>query len=210
VRSGCSGCLAIIIGLVAIVGASVWSTALMLQEPDVEAIPSTRTDATRAQQKILRLMTGSAREPIALSEVEVNALVLHTLDPRELPVDHPTVFLRGNDVLELVGQVPIRRLIEKSSLAPLAAVLPNSWVTRSLWMHLEAQGELRRQPRAQLRFEVRRVSLGRQRVPAATLRLLFEPRSLRFARVSLPESVADVRIEPRRVVIRPTSRRERI
>jgi hypothetical protein len=209
VRLGCVGCLATILGLLVIVGGAVWGTALVLQDPYVQAVPSSPEDAARAQQKVFRLLTGSAREPVVLSEVEVNALLLHIVDPRDLPVDRPTVLLRADDVVELVGRVPVRRLIEESPLAPLSSVLPRTWLTRSLWMHLAAHGEFHRDPRAQLRFAVLRVTLGRQRVPTLALRLLFEPASLRFARVSLPDSVADVRIEAGRIVIRPTSSRGR-
>jgi hypothetical protein len=199
-----------VFGLLVAVGASVWGTSRALHDPVVGAVATTPEDAASAQQKLFRLIRGGARDPVVVSEAEVNAFVSRNVDPRDLPFDHPVVFLRNDNVVELVGQVSLRRLLAESPLALVAEVLPSEWLARPLWLQLSAHAEFERQPRTQLRLDVRRVRLGRQWLPPVALRLVFEPTSLRFVRVSLPDTVGGIRIESGRAVIRPTSLRERI
>jgi hypothetical protein len=210
-RVGCSGCLStiVILALLSTVAAGVWGTSRALEEPGVATVTSTAGDAARAQQKLFRLMNGTAREPVVLSEAEVNAFVARNVDPRDLPFEEPSVFLRSDGVVELVGRVPLRRLLAESPLPLVADVLPAAWLAKPVWLRLVAHTRFERDPSAQLRLDVRRVTLGRQALPPVALRLFFEPTSLRFARVSLPTNVADVRIESGRAVIRATSSRGR-
>jgi hypothetical protein len=199
----------VILGLLVVTAASLWGTSRILQDPVVAAVASTQEDAARAQQKLFRLMRGAERDPVVVSEAEINAFVSRHLDPGSLPFDRPTVLLPGDDTVALVGQVPIRRLLAESPVPVLADLLPNGWLVRPLWVRLDTHAKFEREPRALLRLDVRRVILGRQRVPTAALHLLFGPGSLWFERMSLPETVADVRIESGRAVIRTTSSRER-
>ena len=210
-RVGCSGCLStiVILALLGTVAAGVWGTSRALEEPGVATVTSTPGDAARAQQKLFRLMNGTTRDPVVLSEAEVNAFVARNVDPRDLPFDEPSVFLRSDGVVELVGRVPLRRLLAESPLPLVADVLPAAWLAKRVWLRLVAHARFEREPSAQLRLDVRRVTLGRQPLPPVALRLFFEPTSLRFARVSLPTNVADVRIESGRAVIRATSSRGR-
>lgn len=170
---------------------------------------TTAEDAARAQQKLFRLVRGAARESVVLTEAEVNAFVSRNVDSRDLPFDEPTVFLRAQDVVELVGSVPLGRLVAESPLPLLAEIVPSAWLARRVSLRLAAHAEFEPEPRRQLRLDVRQLTLGRQRLPTFALRLLFEPASLRFVRISLPDSVADVRIESGRAVIQPTSSRGR-
>ena len=146
---------------------------------------------------------------MVFSEAEVNAFVSRHVDPRDLPFDQPAVLLRDDNVVELLGQVPLRRLVAESPLRLFTDVLPADWLEQPLWLKLVTHAAFERGPRTQLRLDIRQVTLGRQRMPTLVLRLLFDPASLRFVRVSLVESIADVRIERGRAVIRTTSSRER-
>jgi hypothetical protein len=211
VRVGCSGCLTtiLILGLILMVGASVWGTARALQDPAVSAVSWTAQDAASAQGKVFRLIRGAARDPVVLSEAEVNAFVSRNVDRRDLPFEDPAVFLLDDDVVELLGRVPLRRLLAESPLVLLTDVLPNEWLGHPLWLRVVGHVAFERDPRRQLRLDIRRVTAGRQWVPTIALRLFFDPASLRFVRVPVTESIADVRVERGRAVIRPTSSRER-
>jgi hypothetical protein len=198
-----------VLGLLVSVGAGAWGTARALQDPGDVTVVFSAEDAARAQQKLFRLLRGAARESVVLSEAEVNAFVSRNIDPRDLPFPEPTVFLRAHDVVELAGRVPLGRLLSESPVAPIANLLPSSWLARQISLRLAAQAEFELAPRRQLRLDVREVILGQQRFPTFTLRLLFEPASLRFVRIVLPDAVADVRIESGRAVIQPILSRGR-
>lgn len=210
-RLGCGGCLTLVIfGLLATIGTSVWGTSRVLQNPAVTPVRATAEDAARAQQKLFRLVRGSATEPVVVSEAEVNAFVSRNVERSEMPFDQPVIFLRDGDVVEIVGQVPVGRLLADSPLGAMAGLLPERWSARPVWLQVAAHARLERRPRPQLRLDVRRLALGQQRLPVLALRLLFEPARLRFVRLTVPDTVAEVRIQSGRVVIRPTSSRERI
>ena len=144
-----------------------------------------------------------------VSEAEVNAFVSRNVDGRDLPFDETLILLREGDVVEVVGSIPLGRLLEESPLGLVGGLLPERWSARPVWLRVTSRAKFERQPRPQLRLDPRRVTVGRQQVPVLALRVLFEPARLRFVRMTLPDSVADVRIQSGRAVIRPTSSRER-
>ena len=197
------------IGLLASVGTSVWGTSRALRTPAVHAVPTTAEDAARAQQKLFRVAKGGARDPVVVSEAEINAFVSRNVDRGDLPFDDPLILLHDGDGVQIVGQLPLGRLLAESPLGILSGFLPERWSSRPVWIQLETRAEFERAPRRQLRLDVRRVAVGQQRLPAIALRVLFEPARLRFIRVPLPDAVADVRIQNGRAIIRPTSSRER-
>jgi hypothetical protein len=210
VRVGCGGCLTlVIVGLLATLGTSVWGTSRALQNPGVTPVRTTAEDAARAQQKLFRLVRGSATDAVVVSEAELNSFVSRNVERSEMPFDQPVIFLRDGDVVEIAGQVPVGRLLADSPLGALAGVLPERWSAHPVWLKVAAHAQLERRPRPQLRLDVRRLSLGHQRLPVLALRLLFEPAQLRFVRLTVPDTVAELRIQSGRVVIRPTSSRER-
>jgi hypothetical protein len=211
VRVGCGGCLTtlVILGLLATAGTSVWGTSRALQNPGIGAVRTTAEDGTRAQQKLFRLVRGGATEPVVLSEAELNAFVSRNVDRHDLPFDDPLIFLREGHAVEIVGRMPLGRLLAESPFGLAAGLLPQRWSARPVWLQVATRAEFERQPRRQLRLDVRYITIGQQRLPAIALRLLFDPARLQFIRVPLPATVADVRIESGRAVIRPTSPRER-
>ena len=207
-RLGCGGCL-LTLTLLAATGTSVWGTVRALRDPGLSPARVTADDAAHAQQKIFRLIRGSATDPLVLTEGELNAVVARNLDPRDLPFNRPTIALRDGDNVEIAGHVPLAQLLADSSLRWMTALLPAAWGSRPVWLQVRAHAELEHRPRPQLQLDVRRVLIGQQRVPAVTLRLIVDPTRLRFLRVTLPDTVADLRIHSGRVVIRLTSSRER-
>jgi hypothetical protein len=74
-----------------------------------------------------------------------------------------------------------------------------------VWLTIGAHATIATEPRRALRLDVRRVVIGRQRVPAVLLRLLLDPSSLRLMRIALPPEVRTVRVERGRVLIETTS-----
>jgi hypothetical protein len=197
------------IGLLASVGTSIWGTSRALRTPAVQAVRTTAEDAARAQQKLFRVATGGARDPVVVSEAEINAFVSRNVDRGDLPFDEALIFLHDGDGVEIVGQLPLGRLLAESPLGILSGFLPERWSARPVWVQVDTRAEFERAPRRQLRLDVRRVAVGQQRLPAIALRVLFEPARLRFIRVPLPDAVADVRIQSGRAIIRPISSRER-
>jgi len=214
VRLGCGGCLSTVGVLVAVGVLTVaggWAVVRLFEPPVVEAIRFAPDDGVRAQQKIFDLARRRTRAgPVVLSEAELNAFVSRHLDPADLPFGEPALRLRGDDLAEIAGTVPLGRLLQESPLGALAQALPAGWLARPVWLTVRMRAEIVTEPRRALRLKARRVAIGRQRVPVVVLRLVLDPSSLRLMRIALPPNVETVRIEPGRVVIQGTSPRSRI
>src|SRR6266446_8351898 len=208
------GCLSTVVGFLAVVllaAAGGWAVIRLLQAPIVEPVPFSPEDGVRAQQKIVGLARRSTRAgSVVLSEAELNAFVSRHLDPADLPFGEPALRLRGDDLAEIAGTVPLGRLLQESPLGALAQALPAGWLARPVWLTVRMRAEIVTEPRRALRLKARRVAIGRQRVPVVVLRLVLDPSSLRLMRIALPPNVETVRIEPGRVVIQGTSPRSRI
>src|SRR6185503_14028852 len=79
-RLGCSGCFVVVLWVTALVAVS-WGAVKMLDVPATLPVPPTPADSASAQQKLYKaLRGGTASEPVALTEREVNALVSRNLD----------------------------------------------------------------------------------------------------------------------------------
>src|SRR5262245_34608581 len=131
---GCGGCSSTILGLVAVsavVAAGGWTLTRTLAAPVIEASHVTREDGVRAQQKIVDLtLHRGRRDPVLLTEAEVNAFVSRHLDPAELPLGDPVIRLRDDDTLEVIGTVALGRLVRESPVGTLANILPRGWLAR--------------------------------------------------------------------------------
>jgi hypothetical protein len=198
------------LGLLAVIGTSVWGTSRALEDPALIPPRPTAEDAAHAQQKLVRLIRGSATEPVVMSEAELNAFISRNLDVRDLPFDRPMVFLHDGNGVDILGQIPLGRLLAESPFGAAAELVPTRWTSHPVWLQMWAHAQFEPGPRRQLRLDVRRVAVGQQRLPALALRVILDPARLRFLRMPLPDTVADVRIQSGRIVIRPTSSRERI
>jgi hypothetical protein len=192
-------------------GLGAWGVARSLQSPAADPVAFSAEDGARAQQKIFELARRAPRaDAVVLTEAELNAFVRRHLDPADLPLRDAVIRLRGDDVVEIAGTVPLARLLRESPLAPLADGLPAGWLARPVWLTISARGRLEAEPRRTLRLDVRRLAIGRQRVPALALRLVLEPASLTLTRIALPRDVQAVSIERGRVVIQTLSSPGRI
>jgi hypothetical protein len=194
----------LIIGLVA--ATAGYAVVKSLEAPGGASSHFTRDDDVRAQQKIVDLARRRPHDAtVVLSEAELNAFVSRHLDPADLPLRDTVLRLLGDDRVELAGTTPVGRLLQESPLAPLTPAVPSGWLARPVWLTIGAHATIATEPRRALRLDVRRVVIGRQRVPAVLLRLLLDPSSLRLMRITLPPEVRTVRIERGRVLIETTS-----
>ena len=208
---GCSGCLIalVLLGLIALViGGAVGAGVRMLATPSGAGLPpTTAADGARAQQKIFEVARANRLvKPISITEAELNALLSrHLVEARGVRLNALAVRLAGDDRLEITGQAPLRQLLEEAGIGSVAGVVPTSWRERPVWVHVAARVRVSEGERRQLSLDVENFAVGRQRLPASTLRLLLDPAAVGLLRWPLPEHVRGVTIEPGRVVIRGAS-----
>lgn len=214
-RLGCLGCLTVLIGA-ALIAMSALVGVRMLQEPELPVAAPTAADGVRAQQKIFEVVRrgagrgGTSSEPVVLSERELNAfLSRHLAEAAEMPFAEVGLRLPGNGIAQFRGRLPLRQLLTEPPLAALAGLVPAGWLERPLWLRLTVRARLEpgaaQAHRRYLRLEVAEFGVGRQRLPAALLRLLLNPSTLRVLRWPVPDGIEAVTIERDRVVIRTAS-----
>lgn len=220
-RLGCGGCLGTTVVMVlgvAVVGGSAWGVYRAWQAPEAQMAVGTPADGLAAQQKIYEIVRRAARRPgragaaetVTLTEREVNAfLSRHLAEATELPLTEVGVRLVGGGLVEVVGRLPLRHLLGEPPVSALADVLPERWLGSRVWIHLRARARVEpggsRGQRRYLRLDVERFLVGRQRLPALSLRHLLSPSALRVLRWPLPAGVEGVGIEAGRAVIRTAS-----
>ena len=209
-RLGCLGCLTVLL-LVAAVGGGVWVGRRLLQEPDLPATAPTAAEGARAQQKIFDLVRGRTRaEPVVLTERELNAfLSRHLAEMADAPLTSVGVRLAGDGVAEFRARLPLRYLTEEPPWSVIATIAPAAWLERPVWLRVTARPRVEAPAapsrRRHLRLAVEGFAVGRQRLPAALLRLVLPPTMLRVLRWPLPDGVGAITIEAGQAVIRPAS-----
>ncbi len=205
-RFGCSGCLTFLLCL-ALLGGSVWVVTEILATPEVPGQPATSADGLRAQQKLYEVLARSGRArregAVVLTEQEASAFLgRHLAGGGELPLRHLVIRLPGEGTVELTGSMPLRTLARETPLARPIAALPAAWSERPVWLRLRGRLRTEEGPaRRYLRLDVERLTLGRQRVPALTLRLLLDPTTLGLLRWPLPGAIRAITAERARIVI---------
>jgi hypothetical protein len=154
--------------------------------------------------------TPSRRTTITLSESDVAAFLSHeAAQATDLSVRDLRVRLPEAKTVDLAARIRLGDLLMEPPAARLASALPKPWLERRVWIHV--RGAARLEPggaggrRRYLRLDVGEFSIGRQRLPTALLRLLFDPAALRILRWPLPRDVEDVTIEPGRIIVRSAS-----
>lgn len=207
-RSGCFGCLTLLALGIAVAGV-VWLGALVLGDPGWSPPTlASEGDGLRAQQKIYGLLRRAGRDPVVLTERELNGFVRHHLRESDLPFEAVDVRLVGAGTAEITGRLPLVRLLDRLALGALAETLPGSWRQRPLWLGVTVRPVIERpasDPRRRaLRFDVERGALGRLSLPSAFLRVVLDPDASRALRWRLPDRVEEVRIEAGRVVVTRT------
>jgi hypothetical protein len=211
-RLGCLGCLTLLV-LLALVGAASWGVLQVTQAPDFVGAPSTPADGIRAQQKIFEVLRRAGRgrpHTVVFSEQEVNAfLSRHLGETTEMTFRNSAVRLLGDGRADIAGQIPVRSLLNVAPLSALARTLPAAWLDHAVWVALRARVTLEDSGaaggRRQIRLDVERFWLGRQRLPELMLRVLLDPAALRLLRWPVPDAIGGLRVEPGRLVVQSAS-----
>lgn len=209
-RLGCALLVAVMIGACGLAVGSAWVAPRLFQEPQIAATPGTAEDGVRCQQKIFEIATGGRLgkgggiRPVALSEPELNAfLSRHLVEAARIPLGSASVRLVGDGVVELKGQMPLRRALAIPDLLSIG------WLERPIWVHLGARASLEvdaaRKQRRYLRLDIERLALGRQPIPGVLARLVLSSAILNQLRWRLPDTVEAITVEPRMLVIRTAS-----
>src|SRR5262245_55499152 len=206
-RLGCALHVGALIGAYGLVAGSAWVGPRLFQEPEIAAASGTPEDGLRCQQKIFEIATGGKLgkagqiRTVALSEPELNAfLSRHLVEAARIPLGSASVRLVGDGVVELKGQIPLRRALA------IPELLTFSWLEQPVWVHLGARASLEvdaaRKQRRYLRLDVERFALGRQQIPGVLARLVVSSAILNQLRWRLPDTVEAITVEPRVIVIR--------
>ena len=208
-RLGCALLVGVLIGACGLAAGSAWVGPRLFQEPQIAASAGTAEDGLRCQQKIFEIATGGrlgkgGGRPVALSEPELNAfLSRHLVEAARIPLGSASVRLVGDGVVELKGQMPLRRALA------LPELLSIGWLERPIWVHLGARASLEvdaaRKPRRYLRLDIERLALGRQPIPGVLARLVLSSAVQNQLRWRLPDTVEAITVEPRMLVIRTAS-----
>jgi hypothetical protein len=211
-RWGCIALSAAAIGLLALIGTSIWVGSRLLQEPDVPAAMGAPEDGVRGQQKIFEVLRaeparrGGRAHEVVMTEAELNQfLSKHLVEVARMPLTVGAVRLRGDGIVELKALLSVRDLLSASS----TALAPSAWLERRVWLHLEVKTSLEigasRSQRPHLRFDVQRFAIGRQPLPGSILRLLPSPGLQGLFRWRLPDSIEGITVEPGAVAVRVAS-----
>jgi hypothetical protein len=209
-RLGCALLIGVLIGACGLAAGSAWVGPRLFQEPRIAAAAGTAEDGVRCQQKIFeiamggRLGKGGPLRPITLSEPELNAfLSRHLVEAARIPLSSASVRLVGDGLVELKGQMPLRRALA------IPELLSVGWLEKPIWVHLGARASLEmdaaRKPRRYLRLDIERFSLGRQPIPGVLARLVVSSAIVNQLRWRLPDTVEAITVEPRMLLIRTAS-----
>ena len=215
-RWGCIAVGAVLVGLLGLVGTSLWVGSRLLQEPDVPAAMGSPQDGGRGQQKIFEILRaeparrGGRAHQVVMTEAELNQfLSKHLVEAARMPVTVGALRLRENGIVELKALLSVRDLLSTSWFMPAARLAPSAWLERRVWLHLEAKTSLEvgtsRSLRRHLRFDVQRFAIGRQPLPGGLLRLLPSPGLQGLFHWRLPDSIEGITVEPGAVAVRVAS-----
>jgi len=210
-KLGCAGCLSTLVGLalVALVlVATVGIGSRLLAQPTMAPTITTAADGSRAQQKLFELTRRrrASAETVVITEPELNALLTrHLVEARGVQHGAPSARLLGGDRLEVTGSRPLGRILDEMSLGSVGTVLPGRWLERPIWLRVGAHVRMEERLPRHLRLDVDALVVGRQRVPALTLRLLMDTGVVGMLRWPLPPHIESVTIEPGRAIIKTAS-----
>src|SRR5262245_21135534 len=209
-RLGCALLIGALIGACGLAAGSAWIGPRLVQGPEIAGAAGAADAGLRCQQKIFeiarssRLAKGGTIRPVALSEPELNAfLSRHLVEAARIPLGSASVRLVGDGVVELKGQIPLRRALAIPDLLSIR------WLEQPVWIHLVARASLEvdaaRKQRRYLRLDIERLALGRQPIPRVLTRLVVSSAILNQLRWRLPDTVEAITVEPRVIVIRTAS-----
>src|SRR2546422_7313960 len=146
-KLGCFGCFALVVLVLAVLvvtGGVLFVSANILRSPDVRPVSFSRADGYAAQQKLYELVLrqagrSSRKDPITLTEREVNAfLSRHLAEAAGVPLSPLTVRL-DEDHLFTQGQTPLRNLFQGPPFAYLLPYIPDKRLDQPVWVSVRAR-----------------------------------------------------------------------
>jgi len=211
-KLGCIGCLAVIVGVLVVVGLALGLIFLSINifgEPDIRPVAFSRNEGYSAQHKlyevILRQAGRSARkDPIVLTEREVNAfLSRHLQEAAGLPLAQMSVKLSKGEA-HIQGQTTLKSLVRNPVLAWAIPYLPDKRLDQPLWVTIKGQVGI--EPASgNSRYgtlTVNELLLGRQPLSSFLLYALMGPSGGGLLRWPVPAVVESVQIDDGQAIIR--------
>jgi hypothetical protein len=176
-KLGCFGCLLLVVTLlvvVVVVLGVVFLSTNIFTEPNVAPPPFSRNDGYAAQQKLFEVASrqagrSSRRDPVVLTQAEVNAFLSRHLDQAGLPLSPLAVrFTKGQLVAQ--GRTTFRHLLKGPPFAQIAPYITDK------------------------RLEVSQFALGTQHLGSLLLYVLLGPSGGGLLQWPVPAVVDEVRI----------------
>lgn len=208
-RLGCLGCLGLLVTLALLVGIGTLSYRILAAPHDGEGTFSAE-DGLRAQEKLGEILLREARlsrrrDPVVLSQSEINAFLARHLEGRRLRL-HPLGVRLHPDLVEVSGGLPLDAFLQDSPRAGIRPYLPLIVLERKVWVSV--RGRVGVEGR-EGEFRLEGWALGRQSLPVWLSGLLPGKPEGDLFRWRVPRVVDRVTVEEGRVVIhtRPVTRR---
>lgn len=213
-RVGCFGCLLVIVILLIVIVAAlgvIFLSSNILDAPEVTTAGKfSRADGYAAQQKLFELVRrgsgeSARRDPVMLSEAEVNAFLANHLAEADLPLNPINVRFVGGQ-LEVQGRTALRNLIQGQPLVQLLPYLPAERLDQGVWVFLKGRIHIEEAGMASTRrigrVEISEFQLGKQPLGSWLLSLMLGRTATRLLRWPVPSAVQDVTIDEGRLIIR--------
>lgn len=203
-RFGCLGCfvLILILAVVLVGGATaLFFAGSIFDIPTVPQAPYTASDGYRAQEKLFELVLRDSgrsprREPLLITERELNAFLARHLEEREGIPFSPLVVKLTPDTMDIQGQTTLKNLFKGFPFYLLADYLPASTMDRPVWVTVRGTIRLDREKgrasRESGQLEVSGFSLGSQDMGPWLLPFLLGRERLRW---QVPAVVNKIKIE---------------
>jgi len=205
-RFGCIGCFSVIViialGAVVLLGGIALSTNIF-EVPDLPRQDFSQDDGRRFQQKVAEMMLreaniSSRREPIVISQRELNAfLQRHLLESEKIRVSPMVVQLKRGKI-EVQGHTELRDLLAGFPFSLIAPHLPQSATNRLVGISVKGRVRVER---GRGEFVVEDFTLGRQSLSPWLLPWLFGGAGSRLMQWRVPTSVDRIIIEEGRAII---------
>ena len=211
-RLGCFGCfLVIVAGLAAVVviGGVLFLSTNIFGTPDLKPVSYSKADGYTAQQKLFEITQRQAgrstrRDPVVLSEREVNAFLAHHLtEVAGVPVGSLTVRLsRGQFIAQ--GRTTLRYLLSTPAFSYILKYVPESRLSQPVWVTVKGRVGVEDGVAGASRsgsVTVTDLTLGRQPLHSLLLYAVLGPSGRGLFRWSVPGVVESLQLEDGQVIV---------
>ena len=216
-RFGCLGCfvLILILAVVLVGGATaLFFAGLIFDIPTVPQAPYTASDGYRAQEKLFELILrdsgrSSRREPLLITERELNAFLARHLEEREGMPFSPLVVKLTPDTMEAQGQTKLKNLFKGFPFYLLVDYLPASTMDRPVWVTVRGRISVTSGSGGRTRYgevTLTDFTLGKQPLGISLLYVMLGPSGAGLLRWQVPTVVESIEVDDGRLIIRTGTR----